>query len=916
MTDFTWSGWGWTQAPATKSAGAASAPVSAGWEEPETSSSVHVCEVSGHDASGAGTEKMPFKTVLRALEATKGVGKSVVVRKDLVEGFKPVSDSGLKKGMKLYDAAVKKRAKAEEIKAKEAAEKAARAGDDEKKLAEAKKIVLVNDESLGVAKKIKIGQGVKHRGSRIIVNGWVHNLRVQGKDMMFLVLRDGTGLMQCLMKGRLCHTYDALTLTRESTVKVYGKLNEVPEGKKAPGGHELVVDYWEIIGKAPAGEENYENQFNEESNPEVLYNLRHLVIRENKASSILKMRSLVIKAFRSHFESKGVTEITPPLMVQTQVEGGATLFGFKYYGEDAYLTQSSQLYLETTLPSVGDSFCIAESFRAENSHTRRHLSQFSHCEAEYAFIDFDELLQNIEDMICGVVDAVMNDPLGAQIMKELNPDFKPPSRPFKRMPYTDAIAWLNERNIINEKTGKPFEFGEDIPESPERRMTDTINEPIFLCKFPVEIKSFYMKRCDEDRRLTDSVDVLMPGVGEIVGGSMRISDFQELMDAYKREGIDADPYYWFTDQRKYGTCEHGGFGLGVERFIAWLLNCYSVRETCWYPRFPGRCQPRSTYSNLSEDALTPPSFVRMNDPVITRKPTKFMVAGPGSRLMSAPSNSSVKMLDFSTGRLYSHPTTSALKASTHPQSVSSSISQVSSNATVFAAKTLAAATAFSAASKHAAQLIRNYNQSASSVSMPAFVGPDGFLYNSQNVRVDSFALSTHIQAFMASYRPSPSNLSHSIMAGKKRGRASSDHCNLPNKRNQNNLDALDCRDQNTANCFEERHHLFSSAENQTLSHPPLNHVTAAFTNNPLLFTTKSTESSDISASPFKTGLNFPLASHFPSLEDSFREDSDLQFEDSEKPPSQSCTTSLTPQLERVSSDQFSLDRSSIWDLGA
>ncbi|KAJ3232964.1 hypothetical protein HDU81_002584 [Chytriomyces hyalinus] len=912
MTDFTWSGWGWTQATATKGAGsAAAAPVSGGWEEPEASSSVHVCEVSGHDASGAGTEKMPFKTVLRALEATKGVGKSVVVRKDLVEGFKPVSDSGLKKGMKLYDAAVKKRAKAEEIKAKEAAEKAARAGDDEKKLAEAKKIVLVNDESLGEAKKIKIGQGAKHRGSRIIVNGWVHNLRVQGKDMMFLVLRDGTGLIQCLMKGRLCHTYDALTLTRESTVKVYGKLNEVPEGKKAPGGHELVVDYWEIIGKAPSGEENYENQFNEESNPEVLYNLRHLVIRENKASSILKMRSLVIKAFRSHFESKGVTEITPPLMVQTQVEGGATLFGFKYYGEEAYLTQSSQLYLETTLPSVGDSFCIAESFRAENSHTRRHLSQFSHCEAEYAFIDFDELLQNIEDMICGVVDAVLNDPLGAQIMKELNPDFKPPSRPFKRMPYTDAIAWLNERNIINEKTGKPFEFGEDIPESPERRMTDTINEPIFLCKFPVEIKSFYMKRCDKDRRLTDSVDVLMPGVGEIVGGSMRISDFQELMDAYKREGIDADPYYWFTDQRKYGTCEHGGFGLGVERFIAWLLNCYSVRETC--------C--RSTYSNLSEDALTPPSFVRMNDPVITRKPAKSVATGPGSRIMSAPSNSSVKMLDFSSGRLYSNPTTtSALKASTHPQSVSSSISQVSSNATVYAAKTLAAATSFSAASKHAAQLIRNYNQSASCVSMPAFVGPDGFLYNSQNVRVDSFALSTHIQAFMASYKPSLSNASHSIMAGKKRGRAASDHCNQPNKRNQNVLDTLDCYDQNTGNCFEENlhdssHHLFSPAENQTLSQP-LNHATAAFTNNPLLFTTKSTDSSNISASPFKTGLNFPLASHFPSLEDSFREDSDLQFEDAEKLPSQCCTASLTPQLERVSSDQFSLDRSSIWDLGA
>ncbi|KAJ3082827.1 Asparagine--tRNA ligase, cytoplasmic, partial [Physocladia obscura] len=375
-----------------------------------------------------------------------------------------------------------------------------------------------------------------------------------------------------------CYTYDALTLTRESTVRLFGTLSEVPAGKKAPGGHELSVDYWEVIGKAPSGEQSIENQFNEESNPEVLNNLRHLVIRGDKSSSILKMRSLVLKAFRSHFDSKGVTEVSPPLMVQTQVEGGATLFGFKYYGEDAYLTQSSQLYLETALPSVGDAYCIAESFRAENAHTRRHLSQFSHCEAEYAFIEFDDLLQNIEDMICEVVQTILNDPLGSQIMKELNPGFKAPSRPFKRMPYTDAIAWLNEHKISNEKTGKPFEFGEDIPESPERRMTDTINEPIFLCKFPVEIKSFYMKRCADDRRLTESVDVLMPGVGEIVGGSMRISDYQELMEAYKREGISADPYYWFTDQRKYGTTEHGGFGLGVERFIAWLLNCYSVRE--------------------------------------------------------------------------------------------------------------------------------------------------------------------------------------------------------------------------------------------------------------------------------------------------------------------------------------------------
>ena len=139
------------------------------------------------------------------------------------------------------------------------------------------------------------------------------------------------------------------------------------------------------------------------------------------------------------------------------------------------------------------------------------------------------------------MDRVVNHPEGSLLMKELNPTFKAPAKPFRRMPYTDAIAWLNEHNIHN---GKPFEFGEDIPELPERRMTDTLNEPILLCKFPVEIKSFYMKRCSDDRRLTESVDVLMPGVGEIVGGSMRISDLDELMEGYKREGIDPSPYYW------------------------------------------------------------------------------------------------------------------------------------------------------------------------------------------------------------------------------------------------------------------------------------------------------------------------------------------------------------------------------------
>ncbi|RUS30713.1 hypothetical protein BC938DRAFT_479048 [Jimgerdemannia flammicorona] len=551
---------------------------------------VHVDETAGSDETGLGTTTSPYRSAVKALE-THGEKIKILSRKSPEEAeYKDISGSALKKAKKRVEEQQKKLKKQEDQRKKQEDEEANKKQQEELRLEEAKSIVLAKDASLPNAEKIKLRDAIASRGKRVRVSGWVHRLRVQGKDMMFVVLRDGTGYLQAVLTGRLCHTYDALTLTIESTITLYGVIKELPEGKTAPDNHELIVDYYAVLHKAPGGDDAFTNKLNTESDPSVMLDQRHLVIRGETASAVLRVRSQVLRAFRDHFDHKGFHEVTPPCMVQTQVEGGSTLFEFNYYGEKAYLTQSSQLYLETCLPSLGDVYCLAESYRAEKSHTRRHLSEYTHLEAEMAFITFDDLLQILEDLVCDTLDRVLSHPPTAALIAQLNPTFKPPQRPFLRMSYADAIVYLKEHDIRKED-GTFYEFGEDIPEAPERAMTDQINRPIFLTRFPAEIKSFYMKRCADDRRVTESVDVLMPGVGEIVGGSMRISDIDELLAGYAREGIDPTPYYWFTDQRKYGSTEHGGFGLGVERFLAWLLDRKTVRDCCLYPRFTGRCCP-------------------------------------------------------------------------------------------------------------------------------------------------------------------------------------------------------------------------------------------------------------------------------------------------------------------------------------
>ncbi|KAF9477897.1 asparaginyl-tRNA synthetase [Pholiota conissans] len=566
----------------------------------------YVDETAGSDETGQGTQAAPYQSLALAVY-NHGESAAFQIRKAPDAAYDEPTQSALKKAKKNAGGIEKKKKKQEELAEREAKEKSEEKERREKLLEDSKKIVLVEDASL--PKATKIANLTDLRSKRVRVFGWVHRLRVQ-KDIIFIVVRDGTGYLQTVLSGRVAQTFQALTLTIESSVEVVGTLQEVPEGKTAPGGHELIVDYWQVVGSAPGADDAFTNRLNEKSDPSIQADLRHLVLRGETASSVLRLRAYLLSAFRDALVSESLMEVTPPCLVQTQVEGGATLFKLDYYGQPAFLTQSSQLYLETCLPSLGDVFCVQESFRAENSHTRRHLSEYTHLEAELAFINFDDLMAHIEEIICKTVDSLLAHPTASALIKQLNPNFVAPARPFMRLSYVDAIKWLNDHGIQHPKEDKDgnaikgedgqvimvdHEVGDDIAEAAERQMTDIIGTPIFLHGFPAELKAFYMKKVPAPdgapHVFTESCDLLMPNVGEIVGGSMRIADMEELIAAYKREGIDPEPYYWFTDQRKYGTCEHGGYGLGVERFLAWLANRYTVRECSLYPRWPGRATP-------------------------------------------------------------------------------------------------------------------------------------------------------------------------------------------------------------------------------------------------------------------------------------------------------------------------------------
>lgn len=420
-------------------------------------------------------------------------------------------------------------------------------------------------------------------GEAVKFSGWVRSFHEVGKKAFFTVYSAGY-LVKCIYQIK----EERFHLTKHTAVTVVGEVKK--NFTKDAYTCEVHVSSCNIFGGKTAPSFEFDKAQSSES---FLLDHNHLLIREPEKIAVLKVRAELLKIARDFYESADYTEITPPTLVQTQVEGGSTLFSLDYFGEPAYLTQTSQLYLETVAPIFGKAYCIASSYRAEKSNTRRHLSEYTHVEAEMAWIDFEKLLSEIEDLIIFLTEGFNKRCIS--ILKHYGVEAKEipvPSKPFKRIMHSEAIDILRKSSIKKED-GTDFTYADDIPDAPERFICEEIGKglPVFLTKFPKDLKAFYMEKTGDG--LTNSCDLLYPGVGEIVGGSMRAPSYDEIMEGFKREGISPEPYKFYTDQSLYGPFPHGGYGLGFERIIMGFMPelVTKVRHACLYPRFNGRCRP-------------------------------------------------------------------------------------------------------------------------------------------------------------------------------------------------------------------------------------------------------------------------------------------------------------------------------------
>jgi asparaginyl-tRNA synthetase len=420
----------------------------------------------------------------------------------------------------------------------------------------------------------------QQEGKEVTIKGWLYNKRSSGK-VHFLLVRDGTGIIQTVMsKGTVAdELFDkADTITQESSLSLTGV---VKRDKRAPGGYEIVASTLEILQLA----QDYPITPKEHS-IDFLLPIRHLWLRSKKQNAIMRIRHEIIKACRDFLDGRGFINADTPILTPASVEGTTTLFPVEYYGDTVYLSQSGQLYNEATAAALGKVYCFGPTFRAEKSKTRRHLTEFWMLEPEVAFLDLEGVIDLAEDMIVYMIERVLEKK--KEELKTLQRNIaklEMIKEPFPRISYKEAVA------IIRKKE-KAFNYGDDLGAPHETIISESFDKPVFVHHYPAAVKAFYMKRDSSDDSLSLSVDMIGPeGIGELIGGGQREDDYTILLKRLKERNLPEDAYKWYLDLRKYGTCPHSGFGLGLERTIAWVCGIKHVRETIPFPRMLERAYP-------------------------------------------------------------------------------------------------------------------------------------------------------------------------------------------------------------------------------------------------------------------------------------------------------------------------------------
>jgi asparaginyl-tRNA synthetase len=418
----------------------------------------------------------------------------------------------------------------------------------------------------------------KKEGKRRI-RGWLHGKRSSG-GVAFFIVRDGTALIQATLKKEKIEDFEKIEkLPVESVIEIEGQARE---DKRAPGGFELVADSVKVEHEA-AEDFPIAKKFH---GPDFLLDQRHFYIRSEKMMKILKVRAKVLELARKWFEKEGFTEFQSPIFVGGAVEGGSTLFPVKYFEQKAYLTQSWQLYAEAAIATLGKIYTVAPSFRAEKSRTRRHLTEYWHLEAEEPWCDLEGTLKTQEELITFILHGLAKEM--PEEMKFFGRDVdyllsvKPP---FERITYDDAIKFVQSKKV-------KIKWGDDITWELEQVLTEKFAKPFFLTHFPKGVKAFYHMPDPEKPQVTLSADMLAPEkFGEIIGGGQRIDDYEELMKRIKEEKLDTKAYEWYLELRKYGTVPHSGFGLGIERLVAWVCKLEHIRDAIAFPRLINRVYP-------------------------------------------------------------------------------------------------------------------------------------------------------------------------------------------------------------------------------------------------------------------------------------------------------------------------------------